>query len=189
MYIEWRLDWVHFLSRDARKCNRRWLVICRQAPIFRRWEECCPVSLLKINTLLASFHAASRAPCSCHSVSSWNRSSNFGATLMRFTWGKSIRAKDFGRECMRVVHQLLWILHFGPVSVCLSSSVKSMKTSATPWNPQPNKRVIDELHTTGPWRSWLVSRQTTVFLVPSYDSCFFKIPFFVDFCWAVHQPG
>ena len=36
------------------------------------------------NTLLASFHAASRAPCSCHSVSSWDRSSE--AAKMRFTW-------------------------------------------------------------------------------------------------------
>ena len=42
-----------------------------------------------LNTLLASFHAASRAACSCHSVSSRDRPSNFGAlgaTLMRFTW-------------------------------------------------------------------------------------------------------
>ena len=39
-----------------------------------------------LNTLLASFHAASRAPCSCHSVSSWDRSSNFGALGLRW-WG------------------------------------------------------------------------------------------------------
>ena len=32
------------------------------------------------HTRLASFHAASRAPCSCHSVSSWDRSSNFGGS-------------------------------------------------------------------------------------------------------------
>ena len=31
------------------------------------------------NTFLTSFRAASRALCSCHSVSSWDRSSNFGA--------------------------------------------------------------------------------------------------------------
>ena len=37
-------------------------------------------------TLLASFHAASRAPCSCHSVTSWDRSSNFGALGLR-SWG------------------------------------------------------------------------------------------------------
>ena len=35
------------------------------------------------NTFLASFHAASRAPCSCHSVSSRDRSSNFGALGLR----------------------------------------------------------------------------------------------------------
>ena len=37
-------------------------------------------------TLLASFHAASRAPSSCHCVSSWDRSSNFGALELRW-WG------------------------------------------------------------------------------------------------------
>ena len=36
-----------------------------------------------LNTLLASFHAASRAPCSCHSVSSCERSSNFDALGLR----------------------------------------------------------------------------------------------------------
>ena len=35
---------------------------------------------------LASLHAASRAPCSCHSVSSWDRSSIFGALGSRW-WG------------------------------------------------------------------------------------------------------
>ena len=25
MYIDWRVGWLHFLSRDARKCNRRCL--------------------------------------------------------------------------------------------------------------------------------------------------------------------
>ena len=46
------------------------------------------ISFLIFYTLLVSLHAASRAPCSCHSVSSWDRSSKFwsvGATLMRFT--------------------------------------------------------------------------------------------------------
>ena len=38
------------------------------------------------NTLVASFHAASRAHRSRHSVSSWDRSSNFGALGLRL-WG------------------------------------------------------------------------------------------------------
>ena len=41
------------------------------------------LALLSLKTLLASFHAASRAPCSCHSVSSCERSSNFGAMGLR----------------------------------------------------------------------------------------------------------
>ena len=44
--------------------------------------------------LLASFHAASLAHRSCHSVSSWDRSSNFGAfgfTLLRITWASHSR--------------------------------------------------------------------------------------------------
>ena len=56
------------------------------APIFRKWEECCSVFSFNFNTLLANFHASSRAPCSCHSVSSWDRSSNFGALGLR-SWG------------------------------------------------------------------------------------------------------
>ena len=53
-----------------------------------------------LNTFLASFHAASRAPCYCHSVSSCERSSNLEH------WGyphevhldKCNRARDFGLE-------------------------------------------------------------------------------------------
>ena len=48
------------------------------------WALCFPPSIFK--SLLASFHAASRAPCSCHSVSSCERSSNFGALGLRW-WG------------------------------------------------------------------------------------------------------
>ena len=46
-------------------------------------------SSFNFRMLLASLHAASRALRSCHSVSSWDRSSNLGAlgvTLMRITW-------------------------------------------------------------------------------------------------------
>ena len=53
-------------------------------PKVRRMLLYC--SPLIFNTLLASFPAASRAPCSCHSVSSWERSSNFGALGLR-RWG------------------------------------------------------------------------------------------------------
>ena len=61
----------------------------RQTPTFPRWEECCFIFSLNLRIFLASLHAASRVHRSCHSVSSWNRSSNFwsvGSALMRFTW-------------------------------------------------------------------------------------------------------
>ena len=58
-----------------------------QEPILRRWEECCFMFPPLISgyfwpasTLL---HGAHR---SCHSVSSWDRSSNFGALGLRW-WG------------------------------------------------------------------------------------------------------
>ena len=58
---------------------------CRQT-IFRRWEECCSSCSFHFRTLWASLRAASRAPCSCHSVSSWDRSSNCGALGLHW-WG------------------------------------------------------------------------------------------------------
>ena len=110
----------------------------RQAPIFRRWEECWFIFTFNFRMLLASLQAASRAPCSCHSVSSWDRSSIYGALGLR----KSFRTKDFGLECQRDVQRLSWILHIGSVSVCLSSSVKSMKTSAAPFPEIRNPIVV-----------------------------------------------
>ena len=70
------------------------------------------------NTLLASFHAASRAPCSCHSVSSpilkfWS----VGAALMRFTWTnvseRRILVSNFSvtRNSLCEFHTLDWSLH------------------------------------------------------------------------------
>ena len=46
--------------------------------------SCFPFHFFK--NLLTNFHAASRAHRSCHSVSSWNRSSNFGPLGLRW-WG------------------------------------------------------------------------------------------------------
>ena len=60
-----------------------------QAPLLREWEECCFIFLILFYDIFGNFHAASRAHRSCYSVSSWDRSSNFGALglrLMRITW-------------------------------------------------------------------------------------------------------
>ena len=132
---------------------------------------------------LASFHAASRAHRSCHSVSS----ETDPHILERWGYadevhlGKLVRAKDFGLECMRDVQRLLWILHVGLVSACLSSSVRLTKTSAARYPAIRNPIVVYLMScTTGPWRSWLVSRQTTGFPVLSHDSCFFNMA--LHFC-------
>ena len=63
---------VHRRSRVDNKFSFLKLKIwCKQAPTFRRWEECCFVFLHYFSkALLVSFHAASLSPCSCHSVSS-----------------------------------------------------------------------------------------------------------------------
>ena len=72
------------------------------------------------NTLLASFHAASRAPCSCHSVSSRDRSSNFGALGLRwwgFTWANISERRIFvsnlsnTRNSLCEFHTLDWLRH------------------------------------------------------------------------------
>ena len=71
------------------------------------------------NTFLVSCHAASRAPCSCHSVSSWDRSSNFGAlgaALMRFTWAniseRWILVSNVSvTNSLREIHTLDWFPH------------------------------------------------------------------------------
>ena len=96
------------------------------------------------NTLLASFHAASRAPCSCHSVSLETNPQileRWGCAD-EVHLGKSVQAMDFGLGCQRDVQRLLRILHIGSVSVCLSSSVKSMKPSATPDPGIRNPNVV-----------------------------------------------
>ena len=59
--------------------------------------------------------------CSCHSVSSWDRSSNFGALGLR-SWsslGQFIRAKDFGLEFYCGAQQPSCTLHVGLV-FCMS---------------------------------------------------------------------
>ena len=59
---------------------------------------------INFRIFFANFHAASRPQCSCHSVSSWDRSSNFGAFGVRW-WGSPgqifverwISVSNFGR--------------------------------------------------------------------------------------------
>ena len=73
-----------------------------------------------LNAFLVSLHAASGAPCSCHSVSSWDRSSNFGALGPR-SWsslGQTHPSEGFWcwifgvtRNSLCEFHTLDWLPH------------------------------------------------------------------------------
>ena len=88
--------------------------------LFSESEKNVAFFSFSFNTLLASLHAASRAPCSCHSVSSRDRSSNFGALGLRW-WGsprqinpsEGFWSRIFSVTCnsFREFHTLDWFLH------------------------------------------------------------------------------
>ena len=99
--------------------------------------------------------------------------------------GISFRAKDFGLDFFACdAQRLSWILHIGLVSVCLSSSVKSMKTSAAPYPEIRNPIVV-----------YLMSRtlRVSTFFRKAHVSSTWPLHFchhsFRTICWAVHQPG
>ena len=69
--------------------------------------------------------------------------------------GKSVRAKDFGLECMRDVQQL-FVNVTRRIGFRMSELLRKIVvdfSGSISWNTQPNCHVFDELHTTGPWRS------------------------------------
>ena len=90
------------------------------------------------NTCLASFHAASRAPCSCHSVSSWDRSPNFGTLGLRW-WGS---------PGQNLSERRIFVSNFSVTC----NSFREFHTLDMSWKTQPSCRVFDELHPTGPSR-------------------------------------
>ena len=98
-----------------------------------------------LGTFLASFHAASKAPCSCHSVSSRERSSNFGALGPR-SWGSPAQifpSEGFWpRMCAwratASVNFTRWI------GLCMSELFRKIGFGGfMSWKTQPNCRVSD----------------------------------------------
>ena len=127
-------DHVHRRSRVENKLSFLKLKICwcRQAPIFTRSEECCFGFLL---VEMKNFWPASTLLRGHLALATLSLPETDPQILERLSYahevhlGKSVRVKGFALE------RLLWILHVGSVSACLSSSVKSMMTSAAP-NPE-----------------------------------------------------
>ena len=128
--------------------------------------------------LLASFHADSRAPCSCHSVSSWDRSSNFGALGLR-SWGSlgQIIPCDCFWSRMSAWRTTAFVNFTHRIGFRMSELFRKIDEDvggSISWNTQPNCRVFDELS------------YTTGLTALSFCSFFFNIatallsPFFLD---------
>ena len=91
----------HMHRRHDKLPLPKFMIWCKHAAIFRRWEECYSAFFLFFNTLVASFHAASRAPCSwtlCLLLRPILIFWNIGVTLMRFTWANISARKVFCLE-------------------------------------------------------------------------------------------
>ena len=98
---------------------------------FSESEKNAALFFFNFRMFLARLHAASRAHRSCHSESSWDRSSNFGAigiTLMRITWANHLKRWILVSNVTMTYDGFCELMF----SVCLSSSAKSMQTTAAP---------------------------------------------------------
>ena len=98
------------------------------------------------HTFLASFHAASRAPCSCHSVSSWDRSSNFGALVLRW-WGSPGQTNPSEGFWSRIlVWRAIAFVNFTRwIGFRMSVPFRRIDFDGVmSWNTQPNCRALDD---------------------------------------------
>ena len=118
---------------------------CRQAPIFRRWEEWCFIFLLyfwyTLVQLPRCFAGTLFLPL-CLFLRPILKFWSIGVTLMRFTSANHSERRILVSNVSVTCNVLLCILHIGSVSVCLSSSEKSMKTSAAPYPGIRNPIVV-----------------------------------------------
>ena len=134
----------------------------RQAPILRRWEECCFIFSFDFRILLASLHAASRAHRSCHSVSSWDRSSNFGALGSRW-WGSlgQIIPSDGFWSRMSAWRTTALVNRTHRIGFRMSELFRIIDEDfggSISWNTQPNWRVIFNIATACHHSFWPVAR-------------------------------
>ena len=129
-------DHVH---RHSGVCNKfsflKFKSWCRQAPIFWRWEECCSLMLLQFQHIFGQpprcFTGPSLLPFRLFLrpiLKFWS----IGATLMRFTWTNVTERRILVSNGSMTYHGFRDLNTSDWFSVCLISSVKSMKTSAVP---------------------------------------------------------
>ena len=103
--------------------------------------------LFNFRTLLASLHTASRAPCSCHSVSSWDRSSNFGAMGLR-SWSSPGQINHSERRIwsrMSACSATTFVNFTDRIGFRMSELFRKIVVDfggSRSWNTQPNFRVL-----------------------------------------------
>ena len=147
------------------------LIICIDAPEstsrhqFSESEKNVALSCSFIfNTFLANFHAASRAHRSCHSVSSWDRSSNFGALGLRW-WGSpgQIYPSEGFWSRILVWGAIAFVNFTHWIGFCMSELFRKIDSGGfMSWKTQPNCRAFDDRRPIGPcFHSWQVSRLTS----------------------------
>ena len=134
--------------------------------ILERWGCAHEVHLCKYIRAkdFASFHAASRAPCSCHSVSSWEWSSNFGALGLR-SWGSPVQiylSEGFWSRIL--VWRAIAFVNFKRwIGFRMSGLFRRIDFGGfMSWNTQPNCRALDDRRLEGPrsnsWSRFLPGR-------------------------------
>ena len=100
-------------------------------------------------TLLASFHAASRAPCSCSTLSPPETILKFwsiGVTLMRFTWANHSSDGFWSRmSAWRTIAFVNFTRRIGFRMSELFRKIDEDFGGSISWKTQPNCRVFDEL--------------------------------------------
>ena len=118
-------------------------------PKVRRMLLC--FSLWIFYTLLVSLHAASRAPCSCHSVSSWDRSSNFGALGLRWLGSPGHINPSEGFWSRMSAWRATAFLNFTHwIGFRMSEPFRKIDQDfggTISWNRQPNCRVLFSIAT------------------------------------------
>ena len=157
-------DHMHWRTGVDNKLSfLRYKIWCRQAPIFPKVIKMLLFHAPSIfNALLASFHAASRAPLLlplCLFLRPILKFWSVGAALMRFTWANISERRIFVSNFSVDVQWPSWILHVG-IGFCMSGLFRRIDFGGfMSWKTQPKCRAFDDRRPVGPrFNSWHVSR-------------------------------
>ena len=140
---------------------------CKQAPIFRRWEECCFVFSPLILTHFWPASTLLREHLALAILSPPETDPQILELWVLRWWGSPgqiIPSEGFWSRIL--VWRATAFMNFTRwIGFCMSELFRKVDDNfggSISWKTQPNCRVLDELHITGPWfNSWRLSRFTT----------------------------